>query len=787
MMDKTISRDRHSDKMVEKVAFSQIMLCVCAFMFARVGIEGQFYTLGIAYLATLHRSVSIRRWCSLFSLLGYISVAIFNVYAINYVIIAGFITVFRSLMERARIKFNLRNQMVIVSGAMLIVKLSILALIGFNIVSLGIVLLEIMVACMLMIVLDYGVGAIIEHKQYALTQREATSMILMFVGVLAGTVDFYITVPIFIEIYFRDILVYIFLMAITFLGGINLGVTVSVVLGGLLYAIGYIPLHFCLIYSSGSILAGILQPTGRIGVTMGMGLGNLIGFAIFNSGVIDRPLIGAFLIAAIVNSLLPPKYFGFANWFREKQREEQERVHMKHIQDTVATRLTHFRKAFYKLGVSFQSEQFRKIDLDRHKSESIIEETHTKLCHNCNFRSHCWEDKVEKMYTMSLEMVMIGQSNGRILREDIPDEFCKICVQPESFASILNFRLDLSRQNVIYENQVIETKMLMGQQMVAVSDSINSITEEITEEVVFNKELEFSIQEALVSAGIRAKDVLLIETDHDLKFVEIYTKYCDRNPSMTKLLVRTVEGVVHTKLEVKHHVCNSLGCYFQLIKKQKFSVLAGAAICAKGDISGDVHSFMQLDSGKYLMAVADGMGNGEVARQESKITIEMLEEFMEAGLDEEVALRLINSSLILRMENEVFSTIDVTIIDTASGVAKLLKAGAATTFILRAGEGEVVTIRSHSLPVGIIKDVDVETHHVQLEFGDTIVMVTDGLLATPEDALGREAMFKQLIMESSSRDPDQMAKFLLDKSRKLLAGDYSDDMTVVVGCVWKKA
>ncbi|OON92409.1 MAG: hypothetical protein ATN33_07395 [Epulopiscium sp. Nele67-Bin001] len=785
-MDKTISRERHSDKIVEKVALSQIILCVCAFMFARVGIEGQFYTLGIAYLATLHRNSSVRKWCGLFATLGYISIAIFNVNAINYIIIAGFITVFRSLMERARIQFNLKNQMVVVSAAMLIVKLSLLFITGFNIVTIGLVLLEIMVACMLMVFLDYGVGAILENKQYALTQKEATSVILMFVGILAGTVDFYITMPVFIEIYFRDVMVYVFLMAITYLGGVNLGVTVSVVLGGLLYAIGYIPLHFCLIYSAGSILAGILQPLGKTAVTLGMGLGNLIGFAVFNAGVLDMPLLGAFIIAAIINSLLSAKYFGFANWFKEKQREEQEKIHMMHIQDTVATRLDHFRKAFYKLGVSFQNEQFRRIELDRKKMESIVEETHAKLCSNCNFRKYCWEDKVEKMYTMSLEMVLIGQANGRIVKKDIPEEFSRICAQPESFASILNFRLDLSRQNVIYENQVIETKMLMGQQMVAVSDSINSITEEITEEVVFNKELEYEIQESLISIGIKVKDVLLLETEGELKLIELYTKHCNKNPNMLKAIIKTIEHVMHTKVEIKNHVCNPLGCYFQIIKKQKFSVLAGAAICAKGDISGDVHSFMQLDNGKYLMAVADGMGNGEAARQESKITIEMLEEFMEAGLDEEVALRLINSSLILRMENEVFSTIDVTIIDTSTGVAKLLKAGAATTFILRANDDEVVTIRSNSLPVGIIKDVDIETHHVQLEYGDTIVMVTDGLLATPEDALGREAMFKELILETTAKDPEQKAHYLLNKSRQLLSGDYSDDMTVIVGCVWKK-
>ncbi len=190
------------------------------------------------------------------------------------------------------------------------------------------------------------------------------------------------------------------------------------------------------------------------------------------------------------------------------------------------------------------------------------------------------------------------------VKKDIPNAFYVACGNSESFASLLNFRLDIIRQNIIYENKVAETKMLMGQQMIAVSDSINRVTDELVNEVVFNKEGEALVNEALSSVGIKLTDVLFLEKEGKLKSLELYTKYCNKDKNVEKLILRTLQNALQTKLTIKNHYCSAVGCYFTIRPKQKFGILSGTAICAKGDVSGDVHSFMQLENGKYLMAVA---------------------------------------------------------------------------------------------------------------------------------------------------------------------------------------
>ncbi|MBU3804632.1 MAG: SpoIIE family protein phosphatase, partial [Candidatus Cellulosilyticum pullistercoris] len=225
-------------------------------------------------------------------------------------------------------------------------------------------------------------------------------------------------------------------------------------------------------------------------------------------------------------------------------------------------------------------------------------------------------------------------------------------------------------------------------------------------------------------------------------------------------------------------------CYFALGVKKQFSLVISAQNQAKEAVSGDSYSFMELSNGKYLMALADGMGSGYLAQQESKMTIELLENFLEAGFDNEVALRIINSALVLKSDVECYATMDMALIDQYTGVIEFLKMGASTSFIVRGDE--VITVKASSFPIGILSHVDIVSCKKQLKDGDIIIMVTDGMLENKNDRLDREITFKHFISESKSNSPEYMAKFLLDKTKNLMAGEETDDMTIIVARIWKQ-
>ena len=144
------------------------------------------------------------------------------------------------------------------------------------------------------------------------------------------------------------------------------------------------------------------------------------------------------------------------------------------------------------------------------------------------------------------------------------------------------------------------------------------------------------------------------------------------------------------------------------VERTNFQVLYGIekAVRGKEEISGDNFSLYHCREGQFVAALSDGMGSGITAYKESEMVIDLLEQFLEAGFTKETAVRMINSALIVRSDDQVFSTIDMSALDLYTGICEFLKVGASTTFIRR--ENWVETISSTSLPAGVFQKLDLE-------------------------------------------------------------------------------
>ena len=55
-----------------------------------------------------------------------------------------------------------------------------------------------------------------------------------------------------------------------------------------------------------------------------------------------------------------------------------------------------------------------------------------------------------------------------------------------------------------------------------------------------------------------------------------------------------------------------------------------------------------------MMAISDGMGKGKKAYDESSVTIDILENMMEAKIDKEIVINTINNMLLLKSSEEIF-------------------------------------------------------------------------------------------------------------------------------------
>ena len=315
---------------------------------------------------------------------------------------------------------------------------------------------------------------------------------------------------------------------------------------------------------------------------------------------------------------------------------------------------------------------------------------------------------------------------------------------------------------------------------------VNSMASDVGTSFEFKNDLEESIGVALDNMGLEFDDVIAVRDNNGKHEVSIYRTPCMGKQSCSReyaTVISKVLGIRMTKDSVKCRLNSDCSlCQFKLVEAECYNIVSAMAQKPLEKVCGDTCFHGNISRGRYMLAISDGMGSGSAAAMESSVTISLLEKLMAAGYERTSAIKAINSVLILRSCEESYATIDLGIIDLYNGVGEFVKIGSAATFI-KSGDS-VRILRSSSLPVGILEDIEIESEIVELEDGDIIIMVTDGI----EDSMGleNEEWLEKTIRSMESGNPRDIADSLLKMAEDNYKGEAKDDMTVLVSKIWKQ-
>lgn len=178
---------------------------------------------------------------------------------------------------------------------------------------------------------------------------------------------------------------------------------------------------------------------------------------------------------------------------------------------------------------------------------------------------------------------------------------------------------------------------------------------------------------------------------------------------------------------------------------------AGETVC------GDTVASFQTDGGLWCLLLADGMGSGEPARKESALICRLLQQFLEAGVAPEAALKTLNSAMGLRgADSGTFTTVDLCVYDPGAREAAFYKCGAAPSYLKRGGVVRRVT--GASLPMGL-QGPPPDVTRAPLAPGGFAVMVSDGV-ADPE----KDEWLQNLLAGWTGDDPQDLAGLILAES-----------------------
>ncbi len=189
-------------------------------------------------------------------------------------------------------------------------------------------------------------------------------------------------------------------------------------------------------------------------------------------------------------------------------------------------------------------------------------------------------------------------------------------------------------------------------------------------------------------------------------------------------------------------------------------------------VCGDQLAIFEVGSTLYLL-LSDGMGTGEPAHREAAMTVRLLREFLEAGIEPVSALRTLNAALMLRgEEGGGFTTIDLLALQRPTGAGTLYKYGAAPSYLKRGGC--VTRVTGQSLPAGLQQGADgPESTRLSLPAGSFFVMVSDGVADETDDE-----WLQNLMAGWSGQSAEALASLILSESRTRRG--LRDDCAVLV-------
>ena len=590
----------------------------------------------------------------------------------------------------------------------------------------------------------------------------------------------------------RNILSILIVLILGWKNGVLVGTTAGVTIGVTLGVITSSDPVMVAAYAISGMIAGVLNKFGKLGVIIGFCLGNIILAYVSNGYTVELIHFKEILIASIGLLAVPKsiqinieEFMGnskllpvFPDRALNKSKETAERLN--NVSDTIQ-----------EMAKSYKIEQSQIEEQPIQSNKDIFI---SELLDNLNGYENnmLYEDMSKTEGPIVDEIFKLLIDKQEITREQLLEIFAKCNSYIVGFddkkiseyleenisqmVRVINMSYKISKSNFVWQKKFEENKKNIETQLQGVSKAISSIAENIEKNI--QNEEQYNNEKKQVIELLKQKEIEIQEISiqrEDRFLIEVYMQ--KSNNTDIEYIEKILTEVL--KERIVFNVDASIGTRLNFLSDDKFVMAIGNAETTKSDsdISGDNLLSIRLKDGKYLVALSDGMGSGNDARQSSNKALKMLENLLLSGFDKKTSLELINSSLINQNE-EIFATLDIAIIDLYGGNIEFIKSGACPTYIKN--KNKVQIIKANSLPAGIINDTNLQSFDRDIAEGEIMLMCTDGVLDSNIEYKNKELWIKYLLEDIETTNTKKIADLILNEAIDNNYGVAKDDMSVVV-------
>lgn len=402
--------------------------------------------------------------------------------------------------------------------------------------------------------------------------------------------------------------------------------------------------------------------------------------------------------------------------------------------------------------------------LERKKvSDNEVEKISGEICGRCNKRLGCWyknyDNTVRGMKKLT-EKVKYGI-------EQLPVEL-ENCIKGEEILEYFDRKNSENTTAKLLELRFSESRKMLMEQIKIMEEIAQSAGERI--DVRYSESVSKAVRIKLESFGFRAANVIAYYNSENRLLVELYFSYAEA-PKNCIRICDLIADELKMKLDYIEPIYTEKEVRIRVFECPKYSLsVYGTALSANAEEeNGDTSAVFSDGTGISYVILSDGMGSGRSAAIESRMVVMMFRKLIASGVNYTSAIKLINSIMLTKSQNEAFATLDAARIDLDKCEMTLIKSGASATLIRH--RGQVIKITSPTFPIGIVEETEAFSCRCEIETGDIIIMFSDGINESEYQFI------KELLLSSS--DLKYIVDEICSKSEIFCLDSRRDDVTVI--------
>lgn len=523
-------------------------------------------------------------------------------------------------------------------------------------------------------------------------------------------------------------------------------------------------------YSLSGLTGGLFAPMGKVAVVFSALLCNTM----FAFAAPEKTMVLSIAIETAIASgifLLLPKDFG--NFLSAVFSDDAARTSEEAIRRNVTMRLEHCSKALENVSSCVNAVSERLGRLYESQANWVYDRAADYTCQSCGLRAYCWERERGMTTDDFHRLTDILKERGFVKESDIEENFLKRCCKTSELAHSVNrsYKEYLSLEAA--RRRITQVRSVVAGQFAGLSDILHDLSEEFEGIDGYDEACAEKVIEALSAIGLTVVDCSCRTSSFGGMTVEIE--------------IAVGRKTVLSKSMLNGEVSRACGRYFEspvmsfegdrarvvMSELPLFDLEIGSAqhVCDNGELCGDCLNYFDNGAGSTVTMMSDGMGTGGRAAVDANMAVSIMTKLCKAGLSYDCSVAVVNSSLMIKSEEESLATLDMIDFNRFTGKAGLMKAGACTTYVKK--NSKLLKKDMPSLPLGILNEARFIKEDVTLTKDDWIVMVSDGVL------IGSPDWIEKLILTWHEGSAEDLAAHIVEEARKRRQNDHDDDITAI--------